>query len=217
MIKIALADDHLLFREGIRTILEKNPEFEVMIEANNGRELLNEIKKHSELPDVVLLDIRMPEMDGFQTVEKLQDAFPTVKTIVLSMHDEARHIVRMIEIGANGYLLKSARPEEVVNSILLVIENDYYFNNKINALMSKVIRSKDNLGIKVDLPVKLTSREYEVLELICKEFTTKEIGDQLFLSARTIEGHRKHLIEKVGVKNVAGLVVYALKYDLVTL
>lgn len=214
-IKIAIADDHELFRKGIKNILQEYTKFTIIFEADNGRTLLEKIKCSHEMPDVVLLDIRMPIMDGFETAETLIKNFPSIKIIVLSMHDGARHIIRMIELGANGYLFKNAHPQEVIKSIELVLENDYYFNSKINTLLQKVIRYKGKKSGDREIPVVITKREQEVLELICKQNTNNEIAKILFLSSRTIEGHRKNLITKLGVKNIAGLVVYAIKEELV--
>jgi len=216
-IKIAIADDHELFRIGIIKILKSAKQFEVIIEANQGEVLIQAIENAAQLPDVILLDIRMPVMDGFEAMEILTKNFPSIKIIVLSVHDKARHIIRMIELGANGYLLKNTRPEEVISSIEMVMEQDYYFNDTINSLLQRLIRYKrTNTGDK-DIPVAITPREQEVLELICNEHTTSEIADMLCLSARTVEGHRKNMVSKLGVRNVAGLVVYALKHELVNI
>ncbi len=217
VIKIAIADDHELFRIGISKILQGYKGFDVILEVDHGESLLKAIEMSSQLPDVILLDIRMPVMDGFEAMEVLTKNFPSIKIIVLSVHDKARHIIRMIELGAHGYLLKNTHPEEVVESIKKVMEQDYYFNDKINSLLQKVIRYKGNNSIDKEIPVSITDREQEVLELICKEHTTNEIADILCLSARTIEGHRKNLVNKLGVRNVAGLVVYAIKQELVSI
>ncbi|WP_299767926.1 response regulator transcription factor [uncultured Dokdonia sp.] len=214
-IKIAIADDHELFRAGIVKILQGYSQFEVILEASNGKVLLDKIETSLHLPDIVLLDIRMPEMDGFDTATVLINNFPSIKVVVLSMHDSARHIIRMIELGAHGYLFKNAHPDDVIESINLVLENDYYFNDKINSLLQKVIRYKGRNSGDLDIPVAISPRESQVLELICKEHTNNEIAELLFLSARTVEGHRKNLVSKLGVRNIAGLVVYAFKHELV--
>ena len=218
-VKIAIADDHDLFRVGMASILKGYDQFDVMLEAGDGKELLTKIKEVQELPDILLLDIRMPEMDGFEVTEELTKNYPSIKIIVLSMHDKARYIVRMIELGANGYLFKNARPEEVVESIEMVMEQDYYFNARINSLLQRIIRYKGKNFQDADdeIPVQISGREQEVLELICKEHTTAEMADILCLSTRTIEGHRKNLIAKFNVRNVAGLVVYAFKHELIEL
>lgn len=152
-------------------ILNTEPTFNVIMQASNGQDLLTSIRAADELPEVILLDIRMPIMHGFLTATELIKNFPSIKIIVLSMHDEARHIIRMIELGANGYQLKNARPEEVIENIRYVVEDEFYFNNKINALMRKVIQYKGTPTQSLDIPVELTQRELEVLELICKEHT----------------------------------------------
>lgn len=211
---IAIADDHELFRAGMIKILQDHKNFHVIIEAQNGKTLIERITDSPQLPDIVLLDLKMPEMDGFETASYLIDHFPSIKIIVLTMHDSERHILRMIELGANGYLFKNTHPLEVAESIEQVYENDYYFNNQINNLLQKVMRYKGKSFKGQNLPIALTLRENEVLKLICKQHTTIEIAEILCLSTRTIEGHRQNLISKLDVRNVAGLVVYAMKHGL---
>lgn len=213
---IAVADDHELFRAGMIKILQERKNFDVIIEAHNGLILIDRITDSPQLPDIVLLDIKMPEMDGFETVSFLIQNFPSIKIIILTMHDSERHILRMIELGAHGYLFKNTHPKEVVESIEQVFENDYYFNDQINVLLQKVIRYKGQSFKGLNVPITLTSREHEILRLICKQHTNNEIAELLFLSTRTIEGHRKNLISKLQVRNVAGLVVYAMKNGLVS-
>lgn len=213
-IKIALVDDHSLFRSGIKAIFNDEPHMEIIIEASNGAVFLESLKNTVVKPDVVLLDIRMPEMNGYETAEYLLENYPEIKIIALTMHQEERHIIRMIELGVNGYLMKNASPEDVIDSIRYVMEQDYYFGTKITMIMRKVMMYKGryNGGNPI---LELTEREIEVLELICKEYTAKEIGEKLFISYRTVEGHRKKLLAKLNVKNTAGLVVYALKNEIV--
>lgn len=214
MIKIALVDDHLLFREGIKAIFNDKDDMEITIEASDGAQFLTTLRNVVAKPDVVLLDIRMPNLDGYETAKILLEEYPEMKIIILTMHEEERHIIRMIELGVNGYLMKNSSPEEVIDCIESVMEYDYYFNNKITNIMRKVMlykgkRTADNFIYD------LTEREKEVLELICKEFTAKEIGEKLFISFRTVEGHRKKLLSKLNVRNTAGLVVLALKHEIV--
>jgi DNA-binding NarL/FixJ family response regulator len=167
-------------------------------------------------PEVVLLDIRMPNLDGFETTKIVLEEYPNIKIIVLTMHEEERHIIKMIELGVNGYLMKNASPDEVLECIRSVMEYDYYFNNKITNIMRKVMMYKGKRTIDHAI-FDLSEREIEVLELICKEFTAKEIGEKLFISFRTVEGHRKKLIAKLNVRNTAGLVVFALKNEIINL
>ncbi|WP_420573196.1 response regulator [Kordia sp.] len=214
MIHIAIVDDHLLFREGVKAIFQDEKEMEINIEASNGQEFLDALKSMDTKPEVVLLDIRMPVLDGYETAKLLLEHYPEMKIIILTMHQEERHILRMIELGVNGYLMKNASPDEVIECIESVMEHDYYFNNKITKIMRKVMMYKGKK--RVDHMIHdLTEREIEVLELICKEFTAKEIGEKLFISFRTVEGHRKNLLSKLNVRNTAGLVVLALKNEIV--
>lgn len=214
MIKIALVDDHRLFREGIKMMLQDEKNIEVLMEASNGKEFLEALRNSVEKPAMVLLDIRMPVLDGYDTAKILLEAYPEMKIIILTMHEEERHIVQMIELGVNGYLMKNASPEEVIESIHEVQEFDYCFNNDITKIMRKVMMYKGKRNSNYAL-VDLSERELEVLTLICKSYTAKEIGEKLFISYRTVEGHRKKLLAKLNVRNTAGLVVFAIKNEIV--
>ena len=205
---------HLLFREGIKAIFQEEEHMKIILEASNGKAFLDLLKNAVVKPMVVLLDIRMPHLDGYATAEILLAEYPDMKIITLTMHEEERHIIRMIELGVNGYLMKNASPEEVVECIECVVEHDYYFNNKITNIMRKILMYKGKRTVD-NMMYDLTEREKEVLELICKEFTAKEIGEKLFISFRTVEGHRKNLLSKLNVRNTAGLVVFALKNEIV--
>lgn len=217
IIRIGLADDHDLFREGIKALLQDQNDINVMLEANNGASLLQKLETAVEKPDLVLLDIRMPVMDGYETATVILEKYPDIKIVVLTMHEHERHIIKMIELGVNGYLMKNANTEDVIKSIRYVMENDYYFDNKITHIMRKMLMYKSKSNNYGTPDVELTEREKEVLTLICKEYTAKEIGEKLFISHRTVEGHRKKLLYKLDVKNIAGLVVFALKNELVVL
>ena len=214
MIHIAFVDDHLLFREGIKAIFQEEKDMEIIIEASNGEEFLNALRNSVVKPSIVLLDIRMPNLDGYETAKIVLEEYPAMKIIILTMHEEERHIIKMIELGVNGYLMKNASPDEVIECIKCVREYDYYFNNKITKIMRKVMMYKGK-RTAVNSMYDLSEREIEVLALICKEFTAKEIGEQLFISFRTVEGHRKKLLAKLKVRNTAGLVVFALKNEIV--
>lgn len=214
-VKVAVADDHVLFRKGLITILETDPNIEVVLDANNGKELIQQLD--NGLPDVILMDLKMPEMDGMEATKIVKKKYPEIKVLVLSMYDEEQFIIYCLELGANGYLLKNTDPDEVMKAISVVIEKDFYFNDHISTVMMKGLHQKNRSKSKPKLVsgIQLTNREKEVLELICKEFTTPEIGEKLFISHRTVEGHRKNLLEKTGAKNTAGLVVFALKNELI--
>jgi len=216
-IQIGLVDDHDLFRSGIKALLHDENDMNVILEGNNGKEFLDRLKVAVEKPNLILLDIRMPIMDGYETAKIIIEKYPDIKIIALTMHEEERHIIRMIELGVNGYLMKNANTEDVIKSIRHVMEHDYYFDNKITHIMRKMLMYKSKSDHYGTPDVALTEREKEVLTLICKEYTAKEIGEKLFISYRTVEGHRKKLLYKLDVKNTAGLVVFALKNELVKL
>lgn len=213
IIKYAIADDHKLFRRGVINALEDMPSLKLVLEAENGKDLLNNINKVK--PDILLLDLKMPEMDGIETTLELRKRNNDVKIIIITMIDDEKYVIHLMEIGANGYLLKNAEPEEIKTAIIAAHENGYYFNDFVNkALLRKVVH-KNQLKPVFNKDIELTSREIEVLKLICEEKTANEIANLIFLSPRTVEGIRTKLLEKIGVKNTAGLVMYAVKNRIV--
>lgn len=212
MIKIAITDDHKLFRRGMNRMVSDFEEMEVLFEAGNGQELLDELKNTPI--DLVLLDLEMPEMDGIATTTALQAQFPDVKIIILTMHDDDQMIAHLMELGAHGYLLKDAEPEEVETAIRTTIENGFYFNERVSKAMLAGLVHKKKIKPSFSHQTELSVREEEVLKLICKEFTSQEIADTLFISKRTVEGHRNRLLEKIGAKNTAGLVVFAAQHGM---
>lgn len=212
-IKYAIADDHKIFRRGIIAALADTPELKLVLEAENGKELLNGLIKNK--PDVILLDLKMPEMDGIEAAQQIRKTDDEVKIIVISMYDEDKYVIHLMELGANGYLLKNAEPEEIKTAIFSAYENGYYFNDFMNRALLKKITHKAQIKPIFNKNVELTNREIEVLKLICQELTANEIANQIFLSPRTVEGIRTKLLEKIGVKNTAGLVMYAVKNKIV--
>ena len=213
LIKYAIADDHKLFRRGVISALEDTPSLKLVLEAENGKDLLANITKYK--PDVVLLDLKMPEMDGIETTIELRKREIDVKIIIITMMDDEKYVIHLMEIGANGYLLKNAEPEEIKMAITTACENGYYFNDFVNKALLRKVLHKNHLKPVFNKDIDLTSREIEVLKLICEEKTANEIGAQIFLSPRTVEGIRTKLLEKIGVKNTAGLVMYAVKNRIV--
>ena len=212
---IAIADDEALFRRGMRLILEDYPGLKVVLEAENGQELLDKIRASDELPDVLLLDLKMPVMGGIEAAEVIRREFPSILIIVISSHFSKAFIINMIEIGASAYLGKNTAPDEVVETIRMVREKGFYYNTSVMAIIRENIMAPAQGKYSRDLQVEITSREKEVLQLICEEYTTQEIADRLFLSVRTVDGHRNNLLSKLGCRNTAGLVVYALQHGLV--
>lgn len=208
MIKLALADDQNLFRKGMSMLLRELEGMEVTLECANGKDLLKAI---AVVPvDIVLLDLEMPVMDGVETMKRMRTDHPEVKVVVLSMHSEEKFIVHLMELGANGYLLKTAEATEVETAIRSVAESGYYFSDMVSQVMLQGLVKKDKVQPYFNVVDPLSDREIEVLKLICAEKTTPEIAELLFLSPRTVEGHRNNILLKTGARNVAGLVVFAM-------
>ena len=212
-IDIIITDDHKLFRMGIHSLLNDFAFVNNIYEAGNGIELLDQIDKVPSKPHVVLLDIKMPEMDGMEANRQLRELYPDIKVIILTMEDDEQFILHMINEGVNGYLMKNADPEELELAIKKVISNDFYFSDDISALVFRNFIEGKRPRKQSDSV--LTSRETEVLDLICKEYTAAEIADKMNVSVRTVDGFRRKLLGKTGTKNMAGLVVYAIKNGIV--
>ncbi|MEM7087200.1 MAG: response regulator transcription factor [Bacteroidota bacterium] len=208
-IRIAIADDHKLIRAGITMILSENPRFLVVQQASNGRELLEGMRQSK--PDVVLLDLEMPVLGGRETLIEIRKIYPGVRVLILTMHKNEAFILQMMELGANGYLIKNTDPDEVVTAIDKVFQSEFYFSDVVSMAMLQGI-SQPELKLSDELSKSgLTEREMDVLRLICKEYTTTEIGEALFLSPKTIEGYRKLLMDKTAARNMAGLVLFAVR------
>ena len=212
-IKIAIADDYKIFREGLKVGLSSDEELQVIMEADNGEDLLKALE--TETPDVILMDLKMPIMDGMEATKEVRKKYPSIKVLVVSMYEDDKFIIHLMENGANGYLLKNTEPDEIRRSIYAVHENGYYFNDLVNKALLKKLILKNNLKPSFNQNVELTERELEVLKLICEEKTAAEIAKEIFLSPRSVEGIRQRLIEKVGVRNSAGLVMFAVKSGIV--
>ncbi len=213
-IKVIIADDHQLFRRGLVAVLKELKGIEVIDEAANGKELLAILK--SKTPDVVLVDIKMPVMDGIETIKVLLKRYPDVKVIMLTMHNEETFITHVVNLGAHGYLLKNTDIDEVEMTIKKVMEQGFYFSNQVSdVLLNNIITERNRQPELDDENPSFSKREKEVLQYICDGYTNSEIADKLFLSTRTVEGYRYKLCEKVGVKNTAGLVRFAVKNGLV--
>ena len=208
-LKILIADDHKMVRNGVRLMLESQKVFKTIItEASNGFEVLHFLEK--EQFDVVLLDISMPEMDGIVTLKKIKSKSIKVPVIMMTMHNEENVINKAVELGACGYILKNSGIDELVKAIQSVINRERYFSNEVSQILIKGINKK----VKTTKNEVLSDRELEVLVLIVRELTNKEIAEKLNLSYRTVEGHRIHIMEKLNLKSTIGLVKYALKKNI---
>jgi DNA-binding NarL/FixJ family response regulator len=205
-IKAILVDDHQLFRSGLKFILQDVEGIDVIAEASNGKEFL-ELLSHAK-PDIVLMDINMPEMNGIEATEKALAIYPDLKILILSMFGDDDYYNTMIDLGVKGFILKDADNEELKTAINRIIDGNSYFSQE---LLIKLIKNKTT----VDHNIQLTKRELEILELICKGLSTNEIADQLNISIRTVERHRSSLLLKTNSNNSIKLVIYAIKNNLV--
>lgn len=210
-IKIAIADDHSLFREGLISLLKGYPEIKVVCQAGNGKELLNELKNHDT--DIILLDLEMPELDGIETIKRVKKKYPAIKIIVLTMHNEEGLIFNLMGKGANGFLPKDKSVELLIDAIYAVKEKDFYYNELVTNAILKGVRG--NLSVQRSFKATpLTDREIDVVKLICKQYNMREIAEILNVSTRTVESHRDNIMKKTGSKNIAGVVMHAIDHHL---
>lgn len=208
-LKVILAEDHLIVRDGIRLLLERMESIHVVGEATNGTEVLEMLNQGLEA-DVVLADISMPEMDGISLTKALKASYPDIKVVILSMLDQQKYIIEAFSEGALGYLLKNTGLDELVFAIRQASMGQRYLCSELSfKYMDDVMQRQVGISAVQNPLVELSSREVEVLNLIAEGLTNNEISDQLFLSRRTVEGHRQALIEKTGVRNTAALIRYA--------
>ena len=214
-IKVAIADDHKIFRSGVINTLTPYENISFIFEADDGLHLLQIME--TQQPDVILMDLKMPNMDGIEATIKVKEKYPDVKIIILTMYEDDNFIVHLVENGANAYLLKNAEPEEIYEAICTTFDKGFYFNENVNLALLKKVLHKNKQQFKPTLKneIQLNDREQEVLKLICNELTTQEISEQIFLSPRTVEGIRQKLLEKINVKNSVGLVLYAFRNGLI--
>jgi DNA-binding NarL/FixJ family response regulator len=209
-IKIAIADDHVLFAKGVANLINSVKDMQVVLIANNGLELLKGIEQVGQ-PDVVLMDIEMPVMDGYQTTAELLKVYPSCKIIALSMHKEESFISQMILSGVCGYLLKNAQPEDVISAIKSVVDGGLAFNNDAISVMKCLIVN----NLKPSLTrADFSERELQILELVCQEKTNQEIGNCMLISKSLVESYKQKMIKKMQVKNSVGMAIYAVQYNL---
>ena len=213
VIKVAIADDHKIFRKGVILSLRPFTNIKFVLEAENGDELLNGLAEAE--PDVILMDLRMPGKDGIETTKLLSKQSPHIRIIVLSMYEDERFVSHMMENGANGYLLKNAEPQEIRRAIMDVHEKGYYLNTFVNRILLKKAHAKQKVIPSLNSEITLSDKERDVLKLICMEFTAQEIAQKMEISPRTVEAIKDRLMERFGSKNTAGLVFFAVKNNLV--
>ena len=214
-IKILLADDEPLFRSGISFILQREEDMNIVFEASNGQEVLDYLRNATQYPDVIIMDLKMPGLNGVEASKIIYDEFPDIKIIALTSYDTKLFIANMVNIGAAGYLVKNTTPADLLTTIREVQKKGFYYNDTVLSIIKENINSIK--GTKFDFDDPLTNREREIIRLICMQYSTKEIADKLFINYRTVEGHRNNLLLKTESKNMAGLVIYALKKEILTL
>lgn len=210
-IKIITVDDHEIFRKGLNMILNQLPNVRVIGDANNGLNFL-ELLRNSVPPDLILTDIRMPEMDGIEATKKALQINPRLKIVAISMFGEESYLEKMIAAGAKGFLLKNIEKSELQKAIELIHGGKQYFSPELLPYFTNKFLASSN---KDSNDIAFTRREFDILKLISKGLTSKEIGEKLFISKRTVEGHKAKMIDKTGSKNIVDLIVYAIKKDLV--
>lgn len=208
--KVALVDDEKLIRQGMKLILEQGNQIEVTNQAENGQDLLDQIEAKSFDADIILLDLSMPVLDGIDTLMELNKRDHSYNIIILTSHYNDSIILKLLDEGAAGFLAKNDDPSEVIKTVLQVGEKGFHINDYILQL----VRKRRLLSSQKKIKLELTPREIEIIDLICQELTNKEIAEKLFISPRTVEGHRNRILEKTQCKNIAGVVIYAIEHNL---
>lgn len=213
---VVLVDDHVLLRNGLASLIRGFGEYEVLFEACSGKDLIRQLKE-SRRPDIVLLDINMPDMDGFETCCWLRRNIPDIKVLALSMYDTDSSVVRMLKNGAKGYILKDIEAGELKAALDSIAEKGYYYTDNVTGKLIHTISTLDEPELRVRRLLTLNEREIEFMKFVCTEWTYKEIADRMYLSPRTIDGYRDALFEKLNVRTRVGLAMYAVKNGIVSL
>jgi len=212
-IKVAIADDHQIFRKGVILSMRSYIEFKFVLEANNGEELLANLAEAA--PDVVLCDLKMPVKDGIDTTKQITKDYPHIRVIILTMYEDERFVGHLMDCGAAGYLLKSTDPSEIKKAILEVMKTGFYLNPFVNKVLVKKNYSRQKFNPSLTTEIVVTDREKEVLTLVCLEFTAAEIAQKMGISSRTVEAIKDRMMERFGVKNSVGLAFFAMKNQLI--
>lgn len=214
-IKFAIADDHKIFRDGIKMALGDKQNLKLIWEAEDGKDMMHKISV--KLPDVLLMDIRMPEIDGINALQILRKEYALVKIIVLTMYDDQQMINKMMEMGANAYLTKTTDPEEIYKAMLTCMNEEFYFNDLVNQAVMGKLMSKKNVRQTYGeaLPISFSEKEMKILQLLSEDLTIDEISKIVFLSPRTIETIRQNMKTRVNAKTVGGLLMYAIRNKLI--
>ncbi len=212
-IRVAIADDHKIFREGMKMTLKGKDYLKILWEAENGKDLMH--KMQIKKPDVLLMDISMPEVDGVNAISLLRKEYDDVRIVVLTMYDDQEMITKMMEMGANAYLTKATDPEEIYRAILTCMQEDFYFNDMVNKAMLSRLQTRRSMRQFYSNPVKFSEKEIHILQLLAEDKTTDDISKEVFLSPRTIETIRQNMKTKVGAKTIAGLIMYGVRNNLI--
>ncbi len=213
VIKVAIADDHKIFRKGVILSLRQYANIKFVLEADNGQDLIDGVEEAD--PDVILMDLKMPVKDGIETTKYINKFFPKIRILILTMYEDERFVGHLMDSGANGYLLKSTEPEEIKQGIIDVMQNGFYLNNFVNRVLIKKNYAKQKFNPSLNSELTISDREKEVLTLVCMEHTAQEIAKRMDISARTVEAIKDRLMERFGVKNSVGLVFFAMKNSLI--
>lgn len=211
MIRVITVDDHKIFRDGIASLLATDPNMEMVGEAENEEQLLKLLEQQDA--DVILMDIHLKDSNGINITSRIKKEKPDIKVLAFSMHNQVDYVIKMLEAGASGYLIKDAGKEEMIRAINVVASGNTYYSNEISTLILQALNKKNEPESKRNST--LTKREIEILKLIANEYSNPEIAEKLHISVRTVDTHRRNLLEKLDVKNTAGLVKYAIKENLI--
>jgi DNA-binding NarL/FixJ family response regulator len=212
-IKVAIADDHKIFRKGVILSLKPYHNIKFVLEAENGEELIQGVE--AAKPDIILMDLKMPVKDGIETTKYLNKHFPSIRILILTMYEDERFVGHLMDSGANGYLLKSTDPEEIKQGIMDVMRTGFYLNNFVNRVLIKKNYARQKFNPNLNSEIVVSDREKEVLSLVCLEYTAQQIAQKMDISARTVEAIKDRLMERFGVKNSVGLVFFAMKNSLI--
>ncbi|WP_035649566.1 response regulator transcription factor [Flavobacterium sp. ASV13] len=215
-VKIALVDDEVLFRKGIAFLLQREENIEIIFEASNGEELLASLEESETKPDIIVMDLKMPVLNGVEATKIIRKSYPDIKIIALTSYDTKSFIANMIQVGAVAYLIKNTTPKDLIHTINEVAKKGFYYNENVLKIIQETIVSSKTSKVNLETSF-LSPREIEILQLICQQKTTTEIAEHLFLSPRTVEGHRNNLLLKTESRNIAGLVVYAIQNEIAVL
>ena len=212
LIQLALADDHKIFRDGVRMALKGREFIRILWEAEDGKDMMHKLKLKK--PDILIMDIKMPETDGVKAMQLIRKEYEDVKVIILSMYDDKETITRMMEYGANAFLAKTTDADEIYKAIISCINDDFYFNDLVNSAVLLKLQSKKSVKKFYNNTVKFNQKELKILKLISEDKTTEEISEEVFLSPRTVETIRQNMKTKVGAKTIAGLLMYAIRNNM---